>query len=67
MTALVSLWTRSPEEPFLNQLTRQRFTFTSQSFGREPNALPKLSNLLRTKILAPRARFELATLRLTAT
>ena len=38
----------------------------AQAFGRKPNALPALCNCLRPKSLAPRARFELATLRLTA-
>jgi len=36
-------------------------------FGSQPNALPKLCNLLRTKILAPRGGFEPPTFRLTAT
>src|SRR5258708_33521381 len=66
MTALVDL-DLLPRRAFLSTtFALPSFTSHAQAFGHEPNALPKLCNLLRIKILAPRARFELATLRLTA-
>ena len=60
------LWIHFPEEVSLNNFRASDLRLTSRAFGLEPNALPKLSNLLSSMIFAPRARFELATLRLTA-
>ena len=60
------LWGRSPEEFHIQQLPRTQSTTDAQAFGRKPNALPTHCNCLKAKGLAPRARFELATLRLTA-
>src|SRR6266478_9207605 len=66
MTAHIHSATHSPKRLSHQQLPHAGLTSYAKAFGREPNALPKLCNCFRTKNLAPRARFELATLRLTA-
>src|SRR5258708_2468129 len=58
MTALVDL-DLLPRRAFLSTtFALPSFTSHAQAFGHEPNALPKLCNLLRIKILAPRGGFE---------
>ena len=66
VTALVDSGYVSRKNFPFNSFRTTDSPFTSQAFGREPNALLKLRNLLRTKILAPRGGFEPPTFRLTA-
>src|SRR5258707_14574187 len=54
MTALVDL-DLLPRRAFLSiTFALPSFTSHAQAFGHEPNALPRLCNLLRIKLLAPR-------------
>ena len=66
MTALVDFRKVVENRFWLNDFRTTKITSHARPFGHEPNALPKLSNLLRTKILAPRGGFEPPTFRLTA-
>ena len=58
-------WGQSARETVHEVGAHPRVRHLAERFGREPNVLT-LFNSLRKKKLAPRARFELATLRLTA-
>src|SRR5260370_40495071 len=66
MTAGVDFREVAEKRFWLNDFRTTEITSHAQPFGHEPNALPKLCNLLRIKILAPRGGFEPPTFRLTA-